>query len=157
MNRICLIAMLATSFAAAAYAETMESTDASASNAPSEQLETGAPAAQSRAPQLGMDRFQRGQHDADARECLQLTTNNQIHHCAEKYRARLAATKAPAIAKVADSGKSAIAASSVASTSAAVELKSAPALESAAAGNAGAPKSTAEIKASNITKASASK
>jgi len=28
----------------------------------------------------------RGNHDADARECLQLTGNDQIHRCAEKYR-----------------------------------------------------------------------
>ena len=36
-------------------------------------------------PQLAMN-VQRHQRDADARRCLQLATNVQIHRCAERYR-----------------------------------------------------------------------
>jgi hypothetical protein len=36
-------------------------------------------------PQLVMDRA-RGHSDADARRCLQFTSNVQIHRCAERYR-----------------------------------------------------------------------
>ena len=35
-------------------------------------------------PQLVMDR-RRGKSDADARNCLQLSSNRQIHRCAERY------------------------------------------------------------------------
>lgn len=38
-------------------------------------------------PQLAMN-VRRHQRDADARQCLQLATNTQIHRCAERYRSR---------------------------------------------------------------------
>ena len=49
-------------------------------------------------PQLVMD-TRRGRSDADARNCLQLASNRQIHRCAERYRpnaarARVTRTKA---------------------------------------------------------------
>jgi hypothetical protein len=84
MNRI-LIALFAISFAATAYSQQLESIDPASAVAQPEQSEPGRPVLDVTSPQLGMD-FKRGQHDADARECLQFTTNDQIHRCAEKYR-----------------------------------------------------------------------
>ncbi|MGZ5094033.1 MAG: hypothetical protein ACXWCY_18035 [Burkholderiales bacterium] len=84
MNRI-LIASFAISFAATAYSQQLESIDPASVTAQPEQSEPGRPVLDVTPPQMGMD-FKRGQHDADARECLQFTTNDQIHRCAEKYR-----------------------------------------------------------------------
>lgn len=40
------------------------------------------------APKLKMAAAKRGRAGADARHCLQLATNMEIHRCAEKYRPR---------------------------------------------------------------------
>ncbi len=107
MNRI-LIASLAISFAASAYSQQLESIDPASAKVQPEQSEPGRPVLDSATPQLGMD-FKRGQHDADARECLQLTTNDQIHRCAEKYRSHTMPAKlvkASLSAKPAESTKS---------------------------------------------------
>jgi hypothetical protein len=51
------------------------------------------------APRLEMNE-RRSQHDADARHCLELPTNAQVHRCAERYRTHIARVRA-AQAKVA--------------------------------------------------------
>jgi hypothetical protein len=64
-------------------------------------------------PQLAMN-VQRHQRDADARRCLQLPTNGQIHRCAERYRSHASRahvskaslkTTAPALSKLRRAGK----------------------------------------------------
>ena|SRR5215210_4297897 len=84
MNRIGL-ALLAMLFTASAYAQQMQAVDPETANAPSQEKVEPASAVEPSAPQLVMDRA-RGHNDADARQCLQLTTNTHIHRCAEKYR-----------------------------------------------------------------------
>jgi hypothetical protein len=121
-------------------------------------------------PQLAMDRA-RGHSDADARRCLQFTSNVQIHRCAERYRsharrASVTKTKAgkPAEAispasrgKAADLGKpdmskAANPAKPVEMTKAAPAAAPAPAAKSAAAEKPStAPKAAAPEKPAEQT------
>lgn len=107
MNRIGLIAVVAALAAASAFAQqTFE--PAVPKGIPDSRVEPSGelkpPAApQPAAPQLVMNRA-RAQSDADARQCLQLASNKQIHRCAERYlprEARARITKAK-VAKSAD-------------------------------------------------------
>ena len=121
MKRIQSIAAIALFAAAAAHAQTTYEPaiprGLSDSAAPqSRELAQparapGAPVAQTvdpAVPRLLMDR-RRGGSDADARNCLQLASNRQIHRCAERYRphatrARVTRTRAakPAEAKASE-------------------------------------------------------
>jgi hypothetical protein len=84
MNRIGLV-VLAMLFSASTYAQQIDAVDPEMANGPSQDKIEPAPAVEPTVPQLVMDRA-RGHNDADARQCLQLTTNTHIHRCAEKYR-----------------------------------------------------------------------
>ena len=95
MKRIGSVAALALLAAASAYAQTQyepaipRGVQDSAVQ-PSRELVQPAPAAQvvePTVPRLVMNRA-RGGSDADARQCLQLASNRQIHRCAERYRSQ---------------------------------------------------------------------
>ena len=47
----------------------------------------------------------RAQHDADARQCLTLPTNRQVHACAERYRAHAARARTARAGKAPASGE----------------------------------------------------
>jgi hypothetical protein len=112
MIRIGLAAFLAAFAAAAAHAQqTFEpavprglsdtTVQPSGELGPSQQTQTFTRSEDS-VPQLVM-LSPRHAHDADARQCLRLANNRQIHRCAERYRphiaqAELTKTKAPATA-----------------------------------------------------------
>ena len=98
MKKTSLIAALILMWSGAAYAQEAAATDseAVASETTNAQpvsepanTQTAEPAnTQTTTPpmrKLVME-SKRGNYDADARECLQLTANDQIHRCAEKYR-----------------------------------------------------------------------
>jgi hypothetical protein len=97
MKRIAWMVMFAAATAASAYAQqTYEPTvPRGLSESRVEPSGTLAPPAQPQVPpavvvepavpQLAMN-VRRHQRDADARRCLQLATNMQIHRCAERYR-----------------------------------------------------------------------
>jgi hypothetical protein len=87
MNRIGL-AVLAMLFTASIHAQQIDAVDPEAASEPSQDKVEATPASDTAAPQLVMDRA-RGHNDADARECLQFTTNGKIHRCAEKYRSHV--------------------------------------------------------------------
>jgi hypothetical protein len=91
MKRIGLIAAIGVFAAASAYAQ-MQIEPAvprglqDSSVQPSRELaQPGPQVVDPAAPQLVMNRA-RGYSDADARRCLQFTSNVQIHRCAERYR-----------------------------------------------------------------------
>jgi hypothetical protein len=84
MNRIGL-AVLALLFTASSYAQQIEAVDPDTTSATPQDKVEPASALEPTVPQLVMDRA-RSHNDADARQCLQLTTNTHIHRCAEKYR-----------------------------------------------------------------------
>jgi hypothetical protein len=91
MKRIGLIAAIGVFAAASAYAQ-MQIEPAvpkglqDSSVQPARELPAaGAQVVEPAVPQLVMDRA-RGHSDADARRCLQFTSNVQIHRCAERYR-----------------------------------------------------------------------
>ena len=89
MNRIGLIAASALVFATAASAQQIQWVDPAVPKGTLEQRSeqpSGKPA-DSAIPQLVQDPT-RGHKDADARQCLQFATNQQVHRCAEKYRSR---------------------------------------------------------------------
>ena len=89
MNRIGLIAASALVFATAASAQQIQWVDPAVPKGTLEQRSeqpSGKPADPA-IPQLVQDPT-RGHKDADARQCLQLATNQQVHRCAEKYRSR---------------------------------------------------------------------
>jgi hypothetical protein len=90
MNRIGL-AVLAMLFTASIYAQQIDAVDPEAASATAQDKVEPTPAPDAAVPQLVMDRA-RGHNDADARECLQFTTNGKIHHCAEKYRTHVMKT-----------------------------------------------------------------
>jgi hypothetical protein len=87
MNRIGL-AVLAMLFTASIYAQQIDAVDPEAASVTPQDKVEATPAPDAAAPQLVMDRA-RGHNDADARECLQFTTNDKIHRCAEKYRSHV--------------------------------------------------------------------
>jgi hypothetical protein len=87
MNRIGL-AVLAMLFTASTYAQQIDAVDPEAPSVTPQDKVESAPALDAGVPQLVMDRA-RGHNDADARQCLQLTTNDKIHRCAEKYRSHV--------------------------------------------------------------------
>ena len=125
MNRISLIAALAVFAAASAHAQVQRIDPAVPSALPDSRVEparelgstaprelgTIAPreVGSIAPPELVMDR-RRGGSDADARHCLELPTNRQVHRCAERYRSRAARARtmakapkaAPAPAKTAE-------------------------------------------------------
>lgn len=86
MNRISLIAALTALCVCAAHAQESDSLDEASSKAITDQIAAPAQPLEGVAPQFTMD-SRRGHSDADARQCLQFTGNDQIHRCAEKYRA----------------------------------------------------------------------
>jgi hypothetical protein len=106
MNRIGLVAALAIMFAATAHAQSqIQWVDPAAPRAMREQpVEPSAAPATPTAPQLIMD-TKRGKNDADARQCLQLATNDQIHRCAEKYRSHASRAKVVKAVPAADGAK----------------------------------------------------
>jgi hypothetical protein len=177
MKRIASIAAIGVFAAASAYAQMQiepavpkglqDSTVQPARELPP----TGAQVVDPVVPQLVMDRV-RGHSDADARRCLQFTSNVQIHRCAERYRsharrASVTRTKAAgkpaqtispaARAKAADLGKpdmskAANPAKPVDMTKAAPAPAPAPAAKSAAAEKPStAPKSAAPEKPAEQT------
>lgn len=88
MNRIGLIAASALVFATAASAQQIQWVDPAVPKGTLEQrTEPSGKTADPAIPQLVQDPT-RGHNDADARQCLQLATNQQVHRCAEKYRSR---------------------------------------------------------------------
>lgn len=103
MNRIGLIAVIAALAAASALAQPQTFEPAVPKGLPESRVEPSGELRPPAPPQLVMNRA-RGNSDADARQCLQLTSNKQIHRCAERYRShasRAGVTKAK-IAKSAD-------------------------------------------------------
>ena len=100
MKRITSMAAIALLSAASAYAQTQFEPAIprgipDTAVQPSRELAQPAPAAPAPqvvepvVPRLVMNRA-RGRTDADARQCLQLATNRQIHRCAERYLPRAA-------------------------------------------------------------------
>jgi hypothetical protein len=85
MNRTCLIAALTALCVCAAHAQEADSVDTAASKAITDRIDVPGQALDANGPQFTMD-SKRGHSDADARQCLQFTGNDQIHRCAEKYR-----------------------------------------------------------------------
>jgi hypothetical protein len=86
MNRIGLIMALAILSGTGAYAQQIQWVDPAVPRAmPDSSVEPSGKLADPAIPQLVMDP-RRGHTDADARQCLQLATNDQIHRCAEEYR-----------------------------------------------------------------------
>ena len=84
MKRNGLIAVFAAIAAASAYAQQVYE-PAVPRGVPETRVEPSGELGQpAQAPQLVMN--MRHQHDADARRCLQLASNRQIHRCAERYR-----------------------------------------------------------------------
>jgi hypothetical protein len=110
MKRIGLIAALITTSAAAATAQQIQWVDPSAVTTPAQmRTEPAGKALDPAIPQLVQDP-RRGHNDADARQCLQLAANNQIHRCAEKYRPQASRAKLVKTAQPADKAKTAEAA-----------------------------------------------
>jgi hypothetical protein len=97
MKRLGLIAVVAALAAASVFAQ-QQFDPAVPRGLPETRVEPSGELAQppqSAAPMLVMS--PRHRNDADARQCLQLTSNRQIHRCAERYRshaARAQVTKA---------------------------------------------------------------
>lgn len=79
MKRFIWILLAATAGAAHAQRQTVE--PAIPQGIPESRIEGPSPSA----PELVMNR-PRGNRDSDARACLQLASNTQIHRCAEPYR-----------------------------------------------------------------------
>ena len=142
MNRLILVAALTVLFGAPALSQEMQSADPSTSQAESRSTDGTA-----MVPVLVTDT--RGQNDADARECLQFSGNDEISRCAEKYRPRVSRAaipgaskteRAPDARKSRDGEKAAEATASAAPTAGTPTLKSADALGTAIVAKSGAAK-----------------
>ena len=140
MKRSIWIAALTVLFAAPALAQEMQPSEPSSTTTDAQPS-----AANSTVPVLVTDT--RGQSDADARECLQFSGNDEIHRCAEKYRPRVsrATAASPKVDKAAEAGKPRDAEKPAATASAAPvsgtpTLKSANALGTAIIAKSGATK-----------------
>ena len=140
MKRSIWIAALTVLFAAPALAQEMQPAEPSSST-----TEVQPPVSNATVPVLVTDT--RGQSDADARECLQFSGNDEIHRCAEKYRPRVsrATAASPKAEKTFEAGKSRDAEKPAATASAAAvsgtpTLKSAGSLGTAIVARSGATK-----------------
>ena len=89
MNRLGLIAALAVLSVAPALAQPLDPAPAVPTPMPDSRLEPAGELRESVPPRLIMN-SKRAQSDADARHCLDLSTNRLVHRCAERYRARAA-------------------------------------------------------------------
>ncbi|HET7157848.1 MAG TPA: hypothetical protein VFI62_02560 [Burkholderiales bacterium] len=81
MKHFIWILLVAAATAGAAYAQKQTVEPAIPQGLPESRIEGTSPSA----PELVMNR-PRGNRDSDARACLQLASNTQIHRCAEPYR-----------------------------------------------------------------------
>jgi len=99
MTRIGLTVALAVFCAASAYAQGRQFEPAVPKALPESRVAPAGELGATSPPALVMD-ASRGRSDADARHCLELTTDREVHRCAEKYRSRaLRATSAAKAAK----------------------------------------------------------
>ena len=157
MNRIALIAVLGALSASAAYAQQIQWVDPAV---PKGMLESkGGPSgtlADPAVPQLVQDPT-RGHNDADARQCLQLTTNDQIHRCAEKYRSPASRAKLVKTAQPAGKSKAGETVQPAETPKAAESAKTTPKAKAADTPKPAAPaKSTEPVKAASPAKSPAS-
>ena len=109
MTRIGLIAALAVVSAASAYAQMQPVDPPVTRSLPESSMEPPIQLVQT-PPWSPIKNELRHERDADARRCLELPTNRQVHRCAERYRSRAsragsvvkASSKPAAAAKVSD-------------------------------------------------------
>lgn len=109
MIRIGLVAAIAVLSAASANAQMQRVDPAMPSPLPESKVEPSGQLAETVPPRL-IQNEQRSQSDADARHCLDLATNAQVHRCAHPYLSRTARAK---VAKAARPAKPAAAAKAV--------------------------------------------
>ena len=107
MNRFGLIATLAVLALAPALAHAAQMVDPVVPSAlPESSLPPPTELGGAVPPRLRQNEM-RGMRDADARHCLDLPTNRQVHRCAERYRSRVARARAASVKAAAAAPKGA--------------------------------------------------
>lgn len=95
MTRFSLLAALTVVISASVYAQGQVFEPAVPRALPEQRVDPAGQLQETMPPEL-VQNVRRHAMDADARHCLQLAANQEVHRCAEKYRPRVAsAAKAP--------------------------------------------------------------